>query len=125
MDNLIYNRVATPGAISCYTPSDTGPFTPHAALSPPPSSNPHATTTLQPPYSYQSPHDGLSHFGDPAPTLPSSSSVAQMTGGYHRRPLSLMPIAVPPTPAFSALIEFDESTFPSQSPTPLSIPSTP
>jgi len=55
-----YIRIATPGAISCYTPSDTGPLTPQAAPTPPATSN------------HQSPHSNSHQIGDPGPTFPSS-----------------------------------------------------
>ncbi len=42
-----FNYVATPAAISYYTPSETGPLTPHEVLSPP------AVGNQQPSFSYE------------------------------------------------------------------------
>ncbi|PVH71368.1 hypothetical protein DL98DRAFT_596999 [Cadophora sp. DSE1049] len=110
---------ATPGAISCYTPSETGPVTPHAAPCP------LASLSPQPSFSHQGPHSSSYQFGDPGPILPSSSWVAQITGGSHMQHSSPIPIAASPTASSSALVEVEESTFTGQSPAPFSVPSTP
>jgi hypothetical protein len=42
-----YNHVATPAAISYYTPSETGPLTPHDVLSPPAAGSPQSSLAYQ------------------------------------------------------------------------------
>lgn len=42
-----YNHVATPAAISYYTPSETGPLTPHDVLSPPAAGSPQSSFAYQ------------------------------------------------------------------------------
>ena len=48
-----------------------------------------------------------------------------MTSSLDGQPLSPLPIAASPTPSFSALTGFEDSTFTGQSPAPFSVPSTP
>ncbi|OBT47133.1 hypothetical protein VE00_03127 [Pseudogymnoascus sp. WSF 3629] len=109
----------TPGAISCYTPSNTGPRTPQAALSP------HTGSNLQPPYSYQSPHGVSYNFGHPTPTLPSSPSVAQINSSFHRQPFSPLFISSPPNSSFPNTDNLHEITFTGRSPAPFSVLATP
>ncbi|PQE15996.1 kinesin light chain protein [Rutstroemia sp. NJR-2017a WRK4] len=108
--------IATPGAISCYTPSATGPMTPHAAGSPPVSLSPRLSFSNQghPP-----------QFGDPGSILPSSPWVAQSPGYSHMQLSSPMFIAASPTASPSTLHESNEGAFTGQSPAPFSTPSTP
>ncbi|KAM3070358.1 hypothetical protein ACMFMG_010189 [Clarireedia jacksonii] len=117
------NSAVTPGAISCYTPSDTGPMTPHAT------GIPH--NSLSPPLSF-SRHGCSPRFGDPEPILPSSSlaysplfAQINVPDDSSMQPPSLVSIAGSPAASPFALVELDEDAFTGQSPAPFALPSTP
>lgn len=83
-------NIATPAAISCYTPSDTGPPSPPPNLSP--QTTPSPQTGLNPPhilplFSDQGLYSGSCRFSDPIPTLSRAPSVTPMNGNSYRWPL--------------------------------------
>ncbi|PQE13220.1 kinesin light chain 3 protein [Rutstroemia sp. NJR-2017a BBW] len=108
--------IATPGAISCYTPSATGPLTPHAAGSPRASLSPRLSFAKQG-HPFQ--------FSDPGPILSSSRLVAESPGDYHIQSSFPVSTAVLPGVSPSTVPDLDEVAFTGRSPAPVTIPSTP